>query len=158
VVGGERLVDRAVRVLRAGGCDPVLVVLGAWVGDVPGAEVVVSPDWQEGMGASLREGLRAIAERAGVDRVVVTLVDLPGLTGEAVRRIVSADSELAAASYGGDRGHPVLIGRAHWAPLESTLAGDTGARDYLSAHAVTLIEVGDVASGDDLDMPQQPLG
>ena len=33
VIDGERLVDRAVRVLRAGGCDPVYVVLGAWVGE-----------------------------------------------------------------------------------------------------------------------------
>ncbi|MGA1145657.1 MAG: NTP transferase domain-containing protein, partial [Candidatus Nanopelagicales bacterium] len=27
---GERLVDRAVRVLREAGCDPVFVILGAW--------------------------------------------------------------------------------------------------------------------------------
>ena len=40
VVGGERLVDRAVRCLSDGGCEFVLVVLGAWVQDVPaGIEV-----------------------------------------------------------------------------------------------------------------------
>ena len=42
VVEGERLVDRAVRVLRQGGCSRVLVVLGAWVGPVAGAEVIVN--------------------------------------------------------------------------------------------------------------------
>ena len=58
---GERLVDRAVRVLRLGGCDPVVVVLGAAVVEVPGADlVVVNPDWATGMGSSLRAGLAAL--------------------------------------------------------------------------------------------------
>ena len=68
VVDGERLVDRAVRVLREGGCDPVLVVLGAWVGDVPGAEVVVNADWASGLGSSLRAGLRAAEAYPACDR------------------------------------------------------------------------------------------
>ena len=48
VVNGERLVDRAVRCLGEAGCDPVIVVLGAWIGPVPGAEVVVNDDWRSG--------------------------------------------------------------------------------------------------------------
>ena len=60
VIEGERLVDRAVRVLREGGCDPVYVVLGAWTGDVPGAVAVANPEWPEGMGSSLRAGLTAL--------------------------------------------------------------------------------------------------
>ena len=65
---GERLVDRAVRVLTEGGCDPVFVVLGAWVGDVAGADVVVNDGWPEGMGSSLRIGLEALTAQADVDR------------------------------------------------------------------------------------------
>ncbi len=90
VVDGERLVDRAVRVLREASCDPVVVVLGAWVGEVPEADVVVNDDWGTGMGSSLRRGLEHVATLEGVDDVVVTLVDLPGLTAEAVRRILAA--------------------------------------------------------------------
>ena len=154
VIDGERLVDRAVRVLRAGGCDPVYVVLGAWVGDVPGAVTVTNPDWAEGMGSSLRVGLEAV-EGAPVDAVVVTLVDLPGLTPAAVRRLVDADSDLAAATYGGERGHPVRFGRRHWLEVASSARGDAGARSYLSERAdeITLVEVGDVATGEDLDAP-----
>ena len=151
VVDGERLVDRAVRVLHEGGCDPVLVVLGAWVGDVPGAEVVVHDGWADGMGSSLRAGLAALEPRAEVDRVLVTLVDLPGLTAAAVRRLLEADVDLAAASYSGERGHPVLLGRAHWAGAAASAEGDRGARAYLAQHEPTLVEVGDVASGRDLD-------
>ncbi len=152
VLDGERLVDRAVRVLRDGGCDPVVVVLGAWVGDVPAAVVVDNPDWAEGMGSSLRAGLAALLDVVDVDRVVVTLVDLPGLSSEAVARLAACGSELAAASYAGERGHPVLLGRAHWAGVAESATGDRGARAYLAGRDVVLVEVGDVATGDDLDV------
>ena len=98
VLDGERLVDRAVRTLHDAACDPVLVVLGAWVGDVPGAEIILNPDWSSGMGSSLRIGLEALTEHADVGRVVVTLVDLPGLTSAAVRRLVEYGGDLAAAT------------------------------------------------------------
>lgn len=150
VLDGERLVDRAVRVLSAAGCAPVVVVLGAWVGDVPGATVVVNDDWASGMGSSLRAGLAAL-EHLAVDRVLVTLVDLPGLTAEGVRRLVETPGDLAQAAYDGERGHPVVLGRDHWAGVVATAEGDRGARAYLSQHEVALVEVGDVASGDDLD-------
>jgi CTP:molybdopterin cytidylyltransferase MocA len=174
VLDGERLVDRAVRLLREAGCDPVVVVLGAWVGDVPGADVVVNDDWPTGMGSSLRRGLdhlasadatenRAsdVAPAGGVDRVLVTLVDLPGLTVEAAARIAATPSDdprevLASATYDRVRGHPVLLGRTHWHGVATSAVGDRGARAYLAEHDVTLVEVGDVASGDDLDTLDTP--
>jgi len=176
VLDGERLVDRAVRLLREAGCDPVVVVLGAWVGDVPGADVVVNHDWPTGMGSSLRRGLDHLASAdatedgasddgasdigsaAGVDRVLVTLVDLPGLTQQAMARIAATPSHdprevLASATYDGARGHPVLLGRTHWHGVATSAVGDRGARTYLAEQDVTLVEVGDVATGQDLDEP-----
>ena len=152
VIDGERLVDRAVRCLREGGCDPVLVVLGAWVGDVPDADVVVNEDWAEGMGSSLRAGLQALMEREDAEAAVVTLVDLPGLTSAAVRRLVDASADLAVATYSGERGHPVRMSRRHWPEVIHMAQGDEGARRLLRAHPdVVAIEVGDVAHGYDLD-------
>lgn len=154
VVDGERLVDRAVRVLAEGGCDPVLVVLGAWVGHVEGADVVVNDAWPEGMGSSLRTGLQALAQGFEADAVVVTLVDLPGLTAAAVRRLVDCPSELAVATYAGERGHPVRIGRAHWTDVMRVAQGDEGARRMLRGRDdVVTVEVGDVAAGYDIDVP-----
>ena len=155
VIDGERLVDRAVRVLREGGCDPVYVVLGAWTGDVPDAVAVVNPDWSEGMGSSLRAGLVSVDPLADVNRVIVTLVDLPGLTGEAVARLAASPARIAQASYEGKRGHPVMLGREHFEGVSSAAQGDRGARDYLRARIdeVALVEVGDVATGEDLDVP-----
>jgi nicotine blue oxidoreductase len=152
VLDGERLVDRAVRVLRDAGCEPVVVVLGAWVGRVDDADItVVNADWATGMGSSLRLGLDTLAGTEA-ERVVVSLVDLPGLTAEAVARLIDSGADLAQAAYQGERGHPVLIARAHWDGVAESAAGDRGARDYLATREVVLVEVGDVASGDDLDL------
>ncbi|MFN8169233.1 MAG: nucleotidyltransferase family protein [Candidatus Nanopelagicales bacterium] len=155
VLDGERLVDRAVRLLRAAGCDPVVVVLGAWVGEVPDAEVVVNDGWTEGMGSSLRAGLGSLEALPDVDRAVVTLVDLPGLTAAAVERLLASGEPVAAAAYDGERGHPVLLAREHWAGAAAAAGGDRGARAYLAEHPPHLVEVGDVASGADLDEPPQ---
>lgn len=169
VLDGVRLVDLAVALLRGAGCDPVLVVLGAWIGEVPSSIVVVNVEWREGMGSSLRAGLAALSSYDEVDRVVVTLVDLPGLTAPAVTRLLessslessdapSSRSELAATTYDGVRGHPVLLGRAHWDGVREAATGDQGARSYLATHErdLTLIEVSDLATGTDLDEPPTP--
>ncbi len=150
---GERLVDRAVSTLQRGGCTKVLVVLGAWVGEVPAAdEVLINADWPEGLSASLALAIEAVTN-SPADRICVTLVDLPGLTAAAVARVLAAENELVSALYQGAPTHPVLIGRAHWGALLATLNGDRGARQYLAAHddAVSKIEISDLASGEDLD-------
>ena len=154
---GERLVDRAVRICRAAGCDPVLVVLGAWIGEVPDAVTVVNRDWGEGMGSSLRAGLAAAMADPDIERVLVTLVDLPGMTEEALRRVAQSPSSIAQGAFAGVPGHPVLLGREHWEQVRRSAIGDRGAREFLRAHTdeIDHVEIGDVATGDDLDvMPQ----
>ncbi len=153
---------RSIDVLRGGGCDDVTVVLGAGAPEAlallseGGYRVreVVAHDWAEGMGASLRAGLRSLP--AGPDAVVVTLVDLPDVGAEVVRRLLAAaggPATLRRASYGGTPGHPVLLGREHWAGVVATAGGDRGARDYLAAHPHDLVECGDLATGADVDAP-----
>ena len=152
--GGELLVERGLRTLREAGCAPVVVVLGASaheVPELPGARVVVNPDWASGMGSSLRVGL---AEAEG-DAVAVLLVDTPGITPEAVRRVgAGADaSSLRVATYHGVRGHPVVLGRAHWAGVAELAEGDVGARPYLRRHPPEPVPCEDIADGRDLDVP-----
>jgi CTP:molybdopterin cytidylyltransferase MocA len=156
LVDGERLVDHAVRVLAAGGCDPVIVVLGAWVGRVAGANLIVNDNWPEGMGSSLREGLVAIRDTTEADAALITLVDLPGLTSEAVRRVIEhdPDAEIVQATYRGERGHPVRLARSTWADAIEAARGDEGARRLIRSRSdVALVEVGDVADGQDMDVP-----
>jgi CTP:molybdopterin cytidylyltransferase MocA len=158
---GTPLLASAVSALHDGGCAPVVVVLGAAADearrlvDEGSAVVVVAQDWGEGMAASLRAGLTAVA---GADAALVTLVDLPDVSAEVVRRVGSmarADPEgvLARATYRGEPGHPVLIGSAHWAGVIGRAVGDEGARGYLAGHDPILVECGDLATGRDLDTP-----
>jgi CTP:molybdopterin cytidylyltransferase MocA len=158
---GEPLLRRALGVLAAGGCAPVVVVLGAAADQAaplvpPGVRAVVADGWAEGMGASLRAGLAALAG-TGAEAAVVHLVDLPGVTAAAITRLAAAagPDALARAAYAGRPGHPVLLGRAHWSGVAAAATGDAGARDYLAGHpALTLIECGDVASPGDIDTPE----
>jgi nicotine blue oxidoreductase len=159
--GGRLFVESAAEVLAAGGCDPVVVVLGARSGDVraqadlAGFDVVDNPDWPEGMGASVRVGLAALAGSAAAAAVVLP-VDVPGVTAAAVARIAALAGRdvLARAGYDGLPGHPVLIGAAHWPGVIASALGDVGARDYLRAHDVTDVPCGDIAIGTDVDRPQ----
>ena len=152
VYEGERLVDRSVRVLREGGCDPIVVVLGAWLGEVPGSAIVVNDNWASGMGSSLREGLASLPDE--LDAVLVTLVDLPGLTGAAISALIEGahDDSLVAAQFDGKRANPVVLGRKHWAGVADSAVGDQGARVYLAQHDVRLVPLDALANGDDLDL------
>jgi CTP:molybdopterin cytidylyltransferase MocA len=48
----------------------------------------------------------------------------------------------------------VLIGRAHWAGVADLALGDSGARPYLARHPVTGVPCQDIATGDDVDRPE----
>ncbi|MET7285491.1 nucleotidyltransferase family protein [Streptomyces sp. NPDC005573] len=158
---GRPLVEYAAGVLRAAGCGRVHVVLGAGAdevrarADLSGCVLVDNPGWAEGMGSSLRAGLASLAG-TGVRAALVSLVDQPGIGPRAAARVLGAydgETTLAAASYDGVRGHPVLCGAAHWPGIAAAATGDRGARAYLREHAgrVRLVECADVAEPYDID-------
>jgi CTP:molybdopterin cytidylyltransferase MocA len=161
---GRLLVERAAGILSEGGCDPVVVVLGAMAqrvreeADLRAATVVVNAEWESGMGSSLKAGLRALGQ-TGADAAVVILVDLPGLTPAAVRRLadLASPQALGSATYQGTRGHPVLLGRSHWEGIAALPLGDGGARDYLQTHEVHLVACEDVAGNADIDTRDDAL-
>lgn len=130
--------------------DEVVVVTGAHPLEVAGARVVHAPEWALGRGASLRSGLRALT--ADTEAAVVCLADGPNVAAETVARVIRAwragGGNVVAASYGGRRGHPVLLARAAWARVP-----DEGARS-LPAALVPCDDLGtpgDVDTADDLE-------
>lgn len=165
VRGGEgSQAGRAVDALRDGGCARCWVVVGAQADRVrtvlrrsdADVHVVEATGWDEGMGASLRTGLAALAEQHDLAAALVFLVDTPDVTAAVVRRVLDAaagdvSTVLARAAYGGTPGHPVLLGRQHWAAVAAQARGDQGARDYLAVRDVRLVECGDLATGRDVD-------
>jgi CTP:molybdopterin cytidylyltransferase MocA len=140
--------------VRASSVDDVVVVLGAH--EVDTAERTVRcPAWERGPGASLRCGLQALP--AGVAAALVVLADGPDLAPEAIDRVVedwrTNGGEIVAASYGGTRGHPVLVARPVWERIP-----DEGAR-MLPARLVPcddLGDPGDVDLADDLPSRLRP--
>lgn len=157
---GESFVAAGVRKLRDGGCDAVTVVLGAgWEKAAPSVtdgEVVRAQQWELGQGESLRVGLESL-QKSDAHAALLMLVDLPDVGHDVVQRVLdalpSSSAVLGRATYRGVPGHPVLIGRDHWAGVLAIAEGDRGARSYLAAHDVAIVECGDLASGRDVDTP-----
>lgn len=143
----------AVNALYRGGCDDVVVVLGAAIVDVPApARSVIAADWSDGLSASLCAGLSAIE----ADYAVLHTVDTPDVGADVVIRVLAAarssPSGLARAVYGDAPGHPVVVANRHRAELLRGLHGDEGARSFLSArHDVVEVDCADLASGRDID-------
>jgi CTP:molybdopterin cytidylyltransferase MocA len=167
-LNGQTLAERGARLLRTGGADPILVVIGAAEVRLPGTRTVYNPDWRTGMGSSLRTALRALDSPpepgqaadlpAGVAAVVVALADQPLVGAEAVARLIAAyrhGATVAVAAYDGQPRNPVLLAREHWPEVIASATGDAGARSFLRSHAdlVTLVECGDTGRPDDIDTP-----
>jgi CTP:molybdopterin cytidylyltransferase MocA len=156
-VGGARLLDRGVALLRDGGTAPVVVVTGAAPVDLPGVLVAHNPDWRSGMGSSLAAGLRALPEHTRA--AVVALVDQPLVGPAAVQRLIDAyraGATVAVAAYHGAPRNPVLLARQHWREVITLAAGDVGARPFLRAHPelVRAVECADTGRPDDVDTPE----
>jgi len=130
--------------------DDVLVVVGAHPLEVD-VRTVTCPDWKRGPGASLSCGLEALGEE--VEAAVVVLADGPDLAPEAIDRVIHAwrqgAGEIVAASYGGNRGHPVLLARSIWSRIP-----DEGAR----ALDPVLIPCDDLGSPGDVDLADEIPG
>ncbi len=155
VIDGQRLIDRAIENFHGAGIKEVFVVLGAWQGDVPGAHIIINDQWEEGMGSSLRAGLRTLLANPKYLDVVISLVDLPGMTAAAIQAISESPSEIAMGTFSGKSGHPVKFARQHWPAIIESATGDIGARNFLKGRSdISHIELSSIAGGDDVDTPE----
>jgi CTP:molybdopterin cytidylyltransferase MocA len=157
---GELLVERAARLAAAGGCEPVLVVVGASADEVieaaelDGARIVRADGWSEGMGASLRAGIDA-AEALDCQAVAVVLADQPRIGPTALRRLIAvweAGAIAAVATYQGEPRNPVVLDRSIWAEVKAAAQGDVGARGWLRSHSDQVVDVACDGTGDPVDI------
>jgi nicotine blue oxidoreductase len=131
--------------VRQAGLTEVVVVAGAHQLETD-ARTVACTDWALGPGASLRCGLAALTP--AVEAAVVVLADGPELASAAIDRVVATwrreGATLVAASYGGVRGHPLLLARSEW-----TAVPDEGLR----AREPLLVPCDDLGEPGDVDQP-----
>ena len=159
-IGGETLVERAVRIAREAGAETVFVVLGASYQAIfqvlqsyqPELRVLLNQRWAEGMGTSIALAAAA-AERHNVDDLLVLTCDQMSITPEHLRDLVAAShrEHVVASTYHGRRGVPALFPDFSFHALQQ-LSGDRGARDLLQAEDVLQVPLpgGEI----DIDTPE----
>ena len=143
-VGGERLLERTVRVAREAGLESIVVVLGSRAEEIQktcrleGAKIVVNAGWAEGMGSSVRAGMLAVG--VGTGGIVLMTCDQPAVDAAHLRQLIeeSAGGKAVGSRYAGKVGVPAFFPAARFTELME-LRGDAGARGLLqSADALEL--------------------
>jgi CTP:molybdopterin cytidylyltransferase MocA len=160
MLGGETLLERAIRTAMQAGCDPVYAVLG-W--DAEGiaarcrlnpAMVVLNDAWREGMGSSVRAGVGALSQQ--VEGLILMTCDQPAVSAEHLRRLIGTAEEgggreAISSAYAGRCGVPAFIPAARFAALRD-LRGDRGARSLLVGSQSVELPGGelDIDTGEDM--------
>ncbi len=127
----------------------------------PRCRLVINPEHEQGMGASLRMG--AAAAPADTTGYLVALADMPHLTPGRIAALLDAwngaTHGIVVPVYEGRRGHPVIFGSAFREDLLGCF-GDVGGRDVLRAHPEAVVECDttDAAVVFDVDLPMHLRG
>jgi molybdenum cofactor cytidylyltransferase len=166
---GETFLSRIIRVLREGGVDAIVVVLGGDAAAVrvslPRENVTISavenPRYEEGQLSSLLVGLAAVEQRHdNVEAVMVTLVDLPLISAATVRAVREAflantGAPIVRPRRGNRHGHPVVFNRSIFGELRRA-DPSKGAKPVVHAHAAeeVNVDVDDEGAFIDIDTPE----
>jgi CTP:molybdopterin cytidylyltransferase MocA len=155
-IGSETMLARTIRIVREAGCTPIIVVMGAHAETIREhlgfetereTEIVLNPDWQQGMATSIRTGIATVPP--GHDAVIVTC-DMPAVTPEHLRELMhSGNGQISVASdYEGRHGVPAYFPASSFSAL-TQLTGDQGARDLLLDSSAIPLPGGEL----DIDTP-----
>lgn len=163
-LGGGTLLSHAIDCAAGGGCDPVLVVVGAHAEEVApeaerrSAKIVRCSAWRQGLSASIRAGVEGLGVHAPEARAAMLLLcDQPRLTpwivGRLVREYDAQAGRIVACEYGGAPGVPAIFDRSRFEEL-CHLHGSGGAKSLLLSHAASLVRVAWAEGAVDIDRPE----
>ena len=150
---GTSFVESIARTFAEAGIDRIFVVTGrdhervdAAVSNIQLAApltVVRNPDPSRGQLSSLLTAMD-VAVTPETEALVVTLVDVPLLTAETVRRVVAewrrTQAAIARPAIGERHGHPVVFDRRMFEELRQAPL-DAGAKVVIRAHAAEVLNV-----------------
>ena len=100
-----------------------------------GAEVIINPDWQRGLGNSIAYAVRHLAaDQLAYDGLLIMLGDQPLLTSTALAEMLDLfdRDRVVCAVYDGHAGVPALFPRTFFADLMA-LDGDSGDKAMLQS-------------------------
>jgi molybdenum cofactor cytidylyltransferase len=169
---GDTFLTRILRTFQAAGVERTVVVVGYEAAVVTESvarrglapEFVTNADYRTGQLSSLLAGLRAV-DRADAEAMMLTLVDIPLVAPDTVRRLIECYRATGAAVVrpvaeengikGARHGHPVLIDRRLFPELYAANPAE-GAKAVIRAHAsaVGSVEVEDSGAFLDADTPE----
>jgi len=132
---GESMIRRVAKIALEAGCQPVLVVVGAYADEVRQAldglpvRIIENNDWKAGLASSVKTALQVVPQTAGA--ALFMLADQPQVTIELVKKLIALHrlrfTPLTAPRHAGRRANPVLFDRVTF-PALSRLEGETGGR------------------------------
>lgn len=144
-LAGKSLLEHTLNNVRGSGVDEIVLVLGASADEVrrqvatDGLHLVVNPDFQQGMGTSLRMGLAAVS--ASMQGALIVLADQPFVRSSTLDQMIAYREmhapQILIPLYRGFRGNPVLLDRSVFPEL-MTLAGDIGCRAIFGSHTESI--------------------
>jgi molybdenum cofactor cytidylyltransferase len=150
---GKTFIRRVADSALSANLDEVIVVIGNDAdrikAELSGLSVtfVHNQNFAEGISSSLKAGVEALG--SDIDAALVMLADMPLITKDTVRKIVSSyccepQSRIIIPYCKGQRGNPVLWPRNYFRELAS-LSGDRGARQLFKvyAQAIHKVELGE---------------
>lgn len=161
---GETLVSRAVRITAEAHCSPVVVVVGAACALVrnelreTAAVIVENPEWERGIGSSIRRGLAyLIGANSATDGVLLLACDQPFVETNTIVTLIAeqevTQKPIVASGYADTLGVPALFDRSCFDALLA-LPDKSGAKSLIAARpddvAKILFEEGAV----DIDTPE----
>lgn len=146
--GHKALIEHALDVLLDSPVNDVIVVLGAHAEQIrplvsrPQAEIVVNPDWREGLSTSVRAALGAMPSSA--EAALFLPCDMPFVTPEHLAQMVKdwrKTGKAVVALTDGDRmGVPALFARDTF-PRLLRIRGDQGGREVLRAYSDRALKI-----------------
>ena len=158
---GETLVRRVVGAAAEAGCDPIVVVVGetgaAIRDELRGtrATIIENPEWQRGLGTSIRCGLRDIA--SSLDAVILLTCDQPLVESSVIAELIAAKKgtgkPIVASSYANTLGVPALFDRSFFETLIA-LPNDSGAKSLIETHPGDTASIEFEAGAIDIDTPE----
>jgi molybdenum cofactor cytidylyltransferase len=162
-IGGRSLVRRAVETARSAGFGPIVAVVGSSAAQVAdelagaGADLVVNAGWEEGMGSSVRTGIRRVRQIAPeAAAAAILLADQPRVSETLLRslaqRLLRGPEPAAACRYDGVLGPPAIFARPLFGRLEE-IEGDEGARSILRSGEIEVAAIDFPAGAADIDSP-----
>ncbi|MES2474347.1 MAG: nucleotidyltransferase family protein [Verrucomicrobiota bacterium] len=167
---GVGLLDRCIATAIAIPEAQVIVVLGARAEEIRATldpsvvAIVENPDWQNGMGSSIRSGLlAALATHPDLARAIFLTCDQPFLTPDILEKLIAAHDRtnclIAASGYSATLGIPALFDHSLFPELLS-LDGAGGARGIILKHRDRTTEIPFPDGAIDIDTPadHQRLG